>query len=181
MTAELDLGGCQLLARAHVKAVVGEIRDLGREYPIVALTARPGEHCPAMPAPGVRAIVGADAALYFVPTPALVHKLDVLLGPRLRLAPGGAARLWWPGAVRGSDPADHPSIFDPDGVYGEPMLAVLAERFAATRPVTRQRVSFLERQLDESREQARRLEMELGQAVLRARAAETALFERDSS
>jgi hypothetical protein len=168
----------RVVERSAVPEVFEQIRRGEQLEAVVALTPRPGETLPAIPPAGIRTIVGDRASVLFLPTSSLVRKLAALLGPKLAPRPGGAARIWWPPARRGCDPGEHPLIVDPTGAYGEAMLAIFAEQFASTRPVTRQRVGLLERRLDEADDRVAELETLLAQAIVRADAAEAALEAR---
>lgn len=115
---------------AAVRALCEEIRDPSRTYPVVGLTSRRGEGEPALAAVEVHALVGDDVPIYFIPTGRPTVTLKWLLPERLNVF-GGAARVWWPGVSVDSDPAAHPLIYDPHGVYGRRSIEELARCFRA--------------------------------------------------
>jgi hypothetical protein len=150
----------ELSSETECSALAKRIRDPQRDYPIVCLTARPGERDPALPAPGVREIVGPGVPIYFVPTRRLTRYLGSLLPPRFDVW-DGATRVWWPGVSERSDPIEHPRIYDPSGRYGQDNLQRLAAEFA-TKPrpelTLKQQLVLAERQRSQLTERAERLE-----------------------
>ena len=150
----------ELSSETECSALAKRIRDPQRDYPIVCLTARPGEREPALPAPGVREIVGPGVPIYFVPTRRLTRYLGSLLPPRFDVW-DGATRVWWPGVSERSDPIEHPRIYDPSGRYGQDNLQRLAAEFA-TKPrpelTLKQQLVLAERQRSQLTERAERLE-----------------------
>jgi hypothetical protein len=150
----------ELSSEPECSALAKGIRDPQRDYPIVCLTARPGERDPALPATGVREIVGPGVPIYFVRTRRLTRYLGSLLPPRFDVW-DGATRVWWPGVSETSDPLEHPRIYDPSGRYGEDSLQRLAAEFATqTRPelTLKQQLVLAERQRAQLTERAERLE-----------------------
>lgn len=153
-----------------------EIGSRGRHYPVVGLTSRPGEGHPALSAAGVRGVVGPGVPIYFIPTGPLTHTLQGMLPDGLHVF-GGAARVWWPYALR--DPFSHPLVLDPGGVYGENSLKELARQLNVN---PRLRIVLLERQRTQAEGRSRRLGEQLrtvscerDEALVHAQAAEGAL------
>jgi hypothetical protein len=139
------------------------IRDPQRDYPILGLSARPGEHRPALDAASVRAIVGPGVPIYFLRTRQLTRCLSGLLPARFDMW-DGATRVWWPGVSETSDPLDHPRIYDPSGRYGQDSLQRLAAEFATQpRPelTMKQQLVLSERQRSQLSERTARLERAL--------------------
>jgi hypothetical protein len=153
----------ELSSEPECSALAKRIRDPERDYPIVCLTARPGERDPALSATAVREIVGPGVPIYFVRTRRLTRYLGSLLPPRFDVW-DGATRVWWPGVSETSDPLEHPRIYDPGGYYGEDYLGRLAAEFATpARPdlTMKQQLVLAERQRSQLAERAERLERAL--------------------
>ena len=157
-TADADC--VELSSEPELSALAKRILDARRDYPIVCLTARPGEHDPALSATFVREIVGPGVPIYFVRTRRLTRYLGSLLPPRFDVW-DGATRVWWPGVSERSDPIEHPRIYDPSGRYGQDSLQRLAAEFA-TKPrpelTLKQQLVLAERQRSQVVERAERLE-----------------------
>jgi hypothetical protein len=150
----------ELSSEPECSALAKRVRDPQRDHPIVCLTARPGERDPALPARGVREIVGPGVPIYFVRTRRLTRYLGSLLPPRFDVW-DGATRVWWPGVSETSDPIEHPRIYDPSGRYGQDSLQRLAAEFVTqTRPelTLKQQLVLAERQRSQLTERAERLE-----------------------
>jgi hypothetical protein len=155
----------ELSSEQELSAFAEAILDTRRDYPIVCLTARAGEHHPALPASAIREIVGDGIPIHFIHTGPLTRYLSRLLPPRFDLW-GGAARVWWPGVSTHSDPLEHPLIYDPSGLYGQDSLEKLAAVFATpTRPelTIKQQLVLAERQRSTLSERAERLERTLAE------------------
>jgi hypothetical protein len=112
----------------QVRSLAEEILGGERDYPVVCLTARPGERVPALSAERVRGIVGPGIPVYFIVAHRLTRRLGELLPERLGVW-GGASRVWWPGMSRDSDPEEHLLIYDAHGVYGDYAYELLAGEF----------------------------------------------------
>lgn len=100
----------------QVRALASEILSCERTYPVIALTASPGEMEPALSTRRIREIVGAHTPIYFIPSYDLALHLSCFL-PRCLAVRRGAARLWWPGADKDSRPEEHPKFYDVRGDY----------------------------------------------------------------
>lgn len=100
----------------QVRALASEILSPERTYPVIALTACPGELEPALSTRRIREIVGECTPVYFIPTYELALHLSCFL-PRCLAVRRGAARLWWPGADKDSRPEEHPKFYDVRGDY----------------------------------------------------------------
>lgn len=148
----VDANCIELSSEPELSTLAKAILDPQRDYPIVCLTARPGERHPALPAAEVRNIIGPDIPIYFVRTRRLTRYLSSLLPTRFDVW-DGATRVWWPGVNENSDHMDHPRIYDPSGRYGQDSLDRLTTEFATpTRPelTTKQQLVLAERQRSES-------------------------------
>ncbi|HEV2943809.1 MAG TPA: hypothetical protein VGX26_01675 [Solirubrobacteraceae bacterium] len=149
--------GCSALSKA--------ILDPERDYPIVCLTARPGELYPALPAAAVREIAGPEIPIYFVPTRRLTRYLSDLLPARFDVW-DGATRVWWPGVSEFSDHMAHPRIYDPSGSYGEDSLRRLAAELSVPEHpelTVKQQLVLAERQRSALAERAGGLERTLAE------------------
>jgi hypothetical protein len=157
-TADTDC--VELSSEPECSALAKAIRDPQRDYPIVCLTARPGERDPALSATAVREIVGPGVPIYFVGTRRLTRYLGSLLPAHFDVW-DGATRVWWPGVSERSDPIEHPRVYDPSGRYGQDSLQRLAAEFA-TKPrpelTLKQQLVLAERQRSQLTERAERLE-----------------------
>ncbi|HEY2200366.1 MAG TPA: hypothetical protein VGH56_00650, partial [Solirubrobacteraceae bacterium] len=120
-----DADCIELSSEIELSRLAEAILDPQRDYPIVCLTARPGERHPALPPAAVREIAGPEIPIYFVATRRLTRYLGGLLPPRFDVW-DGATRVWWPGVSELSDPLEHPRIYDSSGSYGEDSLQRLA-------------------------------------------------------
>jgi hypothetical protein len=105
----------EITSHREVRELAGQIVSRDRGYPVIALTARPGEQKPALSLQRIRGIVGPDTPIYFIPSYHLALRLSHLL-PRSMTVGGGAGRLWWPGVDKDSRPEDHPKF---DALRGE--------------------------------------------------------------
>lgn len=149
--------GCSALSKA--------ILDPERDYPIVCLTARPGERQPALPAAAVREIAGPEIPIYFVGTRRLTRYLSGLLPARFDVW-DGATRVWWPGVSEFSDHMAHPRIYDPSGNYGEDSLRRLAAELSVPEHpelTVKQQLVLAERQRSALAERAGGLERTLAE------------------
>src|ERR1700690_2576512 len=127
-TADADC--VELSSEAELSALAKRIRDPQRDYPIVCLTARPGERDPALPATAVREIVGPGVPIYFVGTRRLTRYLGSLLPAHFDVW-DGATRVWWPGVSERGDPIEDPGVYDPSGRYGQDSLQRLTAQIPA--------------------------------------------------
>lgn len=153
----------ELRSESELAGLAREIRDPERSYPVICLTARPGEAEPTLDPAAVREIVGPQVPVYFVCGRRLTRALSGLLPDRLDVW-DGATRVWWPGIAEASDPLEHPRIYDPTGRYGKASLERLAAEFAIReRPELdlRQRLVLSERQRNQLSDRAERLERAL--------------------
>jgi hypothetical protein len=111
--AEKLLAALRSFALAETRGAVGDlvarIMDLDRTTPIVCLTARPGEHLPALDARSVHDLVGPNAKIWLVPSGVPTMQLSERLPHQLRVADGDA-RIYWPGVDEDSDAAHHPLV-----------------------------------------------------------------------
>jgi hypothetical protein len=112
----------------QVRLLAGEVLGGGRDYPVVCLTARPGERVPALSGERVRGIVGPGIPVYFIAAHRWTRRLGELLPEHLGVW-GGASRVWWPGVSGDSDPEEHLLIYDAHGVYGDSAYELLAGEF----------------------------------------------------
>jgi hypothetical protein len=98
-----------ITSHREVHELASQIASRDRGYPVITLTARPGERKPALSVKRIREIVGPDTPIYFLRSYDLALRLSHLL-PRLMTFSGGAGRLWWPGVDKDSRPEDHPKF-----------------------------------------------------------------------
>jgi hypothetical protein len=112
----------------QVRSLAEEILGGERDYPVVCLTARPGERTPGLSGERVRGIVGSGIPVYFIAAHRLTRRLGELLPERLGVW-GGASRVWWPGVSGSSDPEEHLLVYDAHGVYGDYAYELLAGEF----------------------------------------------------
>lgn len=112
-------GGCtgsgdaiQVTSERRANALAAEVLNQDRYFPIICLTARVGEHTPALDPARVREIVGPCIPIYVITRHFLMLKVGKLLPPRLDVH-SGAARVWWPEVTQESVSAEHPRFFDP--------------------------------------------------------------------
>ncbi len=160
-----DADCIELSSEPECSALAKAILDPERDYPIVCLTARPGEHYPALSAAAVREIAGPEVPIYFVPTRRLTKYLGGLLPTRFD-AWDGATRVWWPGVRESSDPLEHPRIYDPSGSYGEDSLQRLAAELSVPEHpelTVKQQLVLSERQRSTLAERAEGLERTLAE------------------
>jgi hypothetical protein len=127
-TGDSQIGeGVRVATGRELRAMCALILRADRDFPVVGLTCRKGEPRPAL-APGrAREIIGPGIPL-FVIAPGEVRAMKALLPERHDVF-DGAARVWWPGVNKHSDPRDHPLFFDPAREYGERVLDELAREF----------------------------------------------------
>jgi hypothetical protein len=147
----------------QVRLLADQVLDGARDYPMVCLTARPGEHAPALSGERVRGIVGPGIPVYFIAAHRLTRRLGGLLPERLDVF-GGAARVWWPGVTRDSDPEEHLLVYDARGIYGEECYERLADEFRVVeRPelTIQQRLVLAERARESAQRSRREAERRL--------------------
>ena len=116
---------------AQLRAMCAEILREDRAHPLVGLTCRAGARDPALPVDRVLELVGPAIPVYVIEPPQA--RASKALLPDRHSVYGGAARVWWPGVSKDSDPF-HPVIFDATGVYGEDALERLAKEFRVKSP-----------------------------------------------
>lgn len=112
----------------EVRGLAHEIFSRERDYPIIGLTARPGEQRPPLSGARIRQIVGPGTSLYFVASYDAALMLSYFL-PRCLAVNRGAARLWWPGVDKHSKPEEHPRFYDVRGCYQEQIYDWLEGEF----------------------------------------------------
>lgn len=115
-THQPDALYCEISSHREVRDLASQILSRDRGYPVIALTARPGEHEPALSVKRIREIVGPDVPIYFLSSYSFSLRLSYLL-PRCLSVSGGAGRLWWPGVDKDSRPQDHPKFYSRPGNY----------------------------------------------------------------
>lgn len=112
----------------EVRALAREIFSRERDYPIIGLTAYPGEDQPPLSIERIRKIVGPNTPIYFIASHDMMLMLCYFL-PRCLAVNRGAARLWWPGVGKHSKPEDHPRFYDVRGDYQEQIYDWLEGEF----------------------------------------------------
>jgi hypothetical protein len=120
-----DLSYVLVGSHADVAELAGVVLDRRRDYLVVVLTSRAGEHEPSLDVEDVRAIVGLRALIYFLPTGPLSFDLSDRL-PDRRGPYNGSLRVWLPDVSPESDRREHPQVFDATGEYGPRSLRQLA-------------------------------------------------------
>jgi hypothetical protein len=126
----------QVSSPREVRDLASQILSRDRDYPVIALTARPDEQRPALSVERIRGIVGPSTPIYFIPSDRLAVRLSHFL-PRCLAVSGGAARLWWPGVGKDSRPEDHPKFYGLRGDYQEEVYDWLEGEFRPPlRPMT---------------------------------------------
>jgi hypothetical protein len=113
----------------QARVLYEEIVRPDRAYPVVGLTCRPGKRDPALAVERVRERVWPSVPIYVI-EPRESRTLNNLL-PSGFGAYNGAARVWWPGVDRDSEPSWHPLIYDSKNVYGDGALERLAAEFTS--------------------------------------------------
>jgi len=121
----------EITSHREVRELASQIVSRDRGYPVIALTARPGEQKPALSLRRIRGIVGPDTPIYFIPSSHLAVRLSHLL-PRSMTVGGGAGRLWWPGVDKDSRPEDHPKFCALRGEAEEVVYEWLESEFHPT-------------------------------------------------
>jgi hypothetical protein len=128
------------------RVMLAHILDRRRVEPVIGVAGAADGHEPVISPSGVRATIGPDAPIYYAEDEFWLEHLDQELGSRLALAPA-AARIWWPGLTRGSDPGDHPLVAALEAEDPSITLAEFARVFHLSRPVVRREIRVLEEQL----------------------------------
>lgn len=126
-----------------------EVRSLeevllgGRDAPVVVLTQSTETLEPVLPPKKVRAVVGEEAGILYVPGDYLLRRLRATLGHALAVS-RGAARIFWPDLTVESDGSDHPLIPVLEGESEEDALAEFARQFDLSRPKVRREIRLIE-------------------------------------
>ena len=142
--ADLDGGAIVVEDELGVQALLDHLLDPRRVDVVVALAPSfDDEDEPVIPVREVRAIVGARARLYKLLGEFPLQRLEEELGAHLTLC-SDAARIWWPGLTRGSDPGDHPLVMALDGESLAATLGEFARQFDLSRPHVRREIRVLE-------------------------------------
>lgn len=114
-----------------------------RDVPVVVLTQSTETLEPVLPPKKVRAIVGDEAGILYVPGDYLLRRLRATLGHALAVS-RGAARIFWPELAVESDGSDHPLIPVLEGESEEDALAEFARQFDLSRPKVRREIRLIE-------------------------------------
>jgi predicted RNA-binding protein with RPS1 domain len=114
-----------------------------RTLPVVAITTPPGEQHPLIDPDQLAKELAGKATVVLLETGEATWALSAALPKRLDVY-GGAARIWWPGLTRESDPFDHVLLLIRDersaaNVHERILSAILggdaeAGRWSQTRP-----------------------------------------------
>lgn len=139
-----------------------------RDHPAIAVTmSSTGE--PVLALDEVRAIVGS-ARIYVVAESGALERLQGVLGRDLAL-PAGAARIWWPELTAESNPMEHPLVLELEDEPDGNMLAEFVRCFELSRPTVRREIRLIEgvlgSELEETREQLRRVSERLREAEIK--------------
>jgi hypothetical protein len=100
----------QLSAESIADFVRDELLSPARRRPVVALTTQVRPTRLHIDAARLAADLAAHAEVVVLETGEATWALSAVLPPRLDVF-GGAARIWWPGLARDSDPRAHPLLF----------------------------------------------------------------------
>jgi hypothetical protein len=137
-----DLGVFEVGTKHELRSLLGYI--LGeRSQPVIALALMEGAEMTVLPPRGVRAIVGPDPRIYVIRRDALLGQLAKALGRGLAVTVG-AARIWWPGVTRTSDPFDHPLVVQVESEHAGSLLEEFARQFDLSRPLVREEIKRLD-------------------------------------
>jgi len=137
-----DLGVVEVGTKQELRSLVGYL--LGeRSQPVIALALLDGADMTVLPPRGVRAIVGPGPRIYVLRRDALLGQLTKALGRGLTLTVG-AARIWWPGLARTSDPFDHPLVVQVESEQAGSLLEEFARQFDLSRPRVREEIKNLD-------------------------------------
>ncbi|HEV3048095.1 MAG TPA: hypothetical protein VGY13_12135 [Solirubrobacteraceae bacterium] len=140
------LGGGAILVEdeLRVQALLEDLLDPRRVGVVIGLAPSfDDEDEPVIPVREVRPIAGPHARIYRVLGEFPLQRLDEELGGRLTLC-ADAARIWWPGLTRSSDPGDHPLVMALDGESATATLGEFARQFDLSRPHVRREIRVLE-------------------------------------
>jgi hypothetical protein len=142
----------------------------GRSAAVVVLSQSADTFQPVLSPARIRAIIGPEGTIYYVPGEQLLRQLRAVLGHGLALS-RGTVRIFWPGLTIRSDPADHPLVPVLDGEPVESALAEFARQFDLSRPRVRSEIrliedsrSILQSELDAARTEAHRVAEQLRDA-----------------
>lgn len=94
-----------------------------RTFPVVAITTPPGEQHPLIDPDRLAKELAGKATVVLLETGEATWALSAALPKRLDVY-GGAARIWWPGLTRESDPFDHVLLL----IHDESSAAKMHER-----------------------------------------------------
>jgi hypothetical protein len=132
-----------------------------RALPVVGLSPSQGSGKPLLTYEDLQAIIGRDVRVYFLSGPPFAVQLQRALTRKLAVPPG-AARIWWPGLSKRSDPRDHPVVLSLEGENQDSMLVEFARQFDLSRPHVRREIKLIdgalavaEQKLAEANEQQR--------------------------
>lgn len=148
----------------QVRALVAEILNPDRYYPIICLTACIGEREPALDPACVRSIVGPAIPIYVLTRFLLSMKLARRL-PRRVVVHSGAARVWWPEVSQQSQSSEHPQFFEPANrdTPADGYRRLAAEFYVPEHPdlTVEQRLVLAERGRTKEQQQRRTVERHL--------------------
>jgi hypothetical protein len=137
-----DLSVVEVGRKQELRSLVGYL--LGeRSQPVIGLALLEGAEMTVLPPRGVRAIVGAGPQIYVIRRDSLLGQLTKALGRGLTVTVG-AARIWWPGLARTSDPFDHPLVLQVDSEHAGSLLEEFARQFDLSRPRVREEIKNLD-------------------------------------
>jgi hypothetical protein len=114
-----------------------------RVVPAVVLSQSADTFQPVLSPAGIRATIGVEGAIYYVPGEQLLRQLRAVFGHALALS-RGAVRIFWPGLSIRSDPADHPLVPILDGEGEGEALGEFARQFDLSRPRVRSEIKLIE-------------------------------------
>lgn len=161
-----------------VRSLSSELRQTGRNYPIVVVSMPEGAVEPSFAVDELREAIDPYVPVYVLANAAVTRRLNGTLGEELGVS--GGARIYWPGLRRGDDPSAHPIVIC-DGANG---VAHLVEVLNLSRPEVRGHLEHTEDRMHNAHQRASETTRELREAcaerdaaLRRAESAEAALGE----
>lgn len=140
-----------LTTRRDLRRLTSDLRSK-RSHPIVVLTLGGGTDTPVFSPAALAERIDPNIPIYIVGTDDLCRRLANALDEPLAVH-GGDARVFWPGAQAGADPAEHPRVPAASEDITTPVERLIAA-LELSRPGVREHVSALERRLQQTQGKA---------------------------
>jgi hypothetical protein len=137
-----DLGVVEVRTKQELRGLVGYLLE-ERSQPVIGLARMEGAEMTVLPPRGVRVIVGPKPRIYVIRRDSLLGQLTKALSRGLTLTEG-AARIWWPGLTRTSDPFDHPLVSQVESEQAGSLFEEFARQFDLSRPRVREEIKSLD-------------------------------------